>query len=82
MEKNNNWDLHSRSKCIDKYQVTSPGSQTQITETGFWTVSGLRSCLKYGDPRSIPELGRSPGEQNGYPPQYSSLENFMDIGAW
>ena len=31
---------------------------------------------------SIPGLGRSPGEGNGYPFQYSGLENFMDRGAW
>ena len=30
----------------------------------------------------IPELGRSPGEGNGNPLQYSSLENPMDRGAW
>ena len=30
------------------------------------------------DPSSIPGLGRSPGEGNGYPLQYSGLENFMD----
>ena len=27
-------------------------------------------------------LGRSPGERNGYPLQYSCLENSMDRGAW
>ena len=31
---------------------------------------------------SIPELGRSPGEGNGYPLQYSCLENPLDRGAW
>ena len=31
-----------------------------------------------GDPSSIPGLGRSPGEGNGYPLQYSGLENAMD----
>ena len=31
---------------------------------------------------SIPELGRFPGAGNGYPLQYSSLENSMDRGAW
>ena len=31
---------------------------------------------------SIPELGRSPGEGNGNPLQYSCLENPMDRGAW
>ena len=30
----------------------------------------------------VPELGRSPGEGNGYPLQYSCLENPMDRGAW
>ena len=31
---------------------------------------------------SIPGLGRSPGEGDGYPLQYSYLENPMDRGAW
>ena len=35
-----------------------------------------------GDPGLIPGLGRSPGEGNGYPLQYSFLENPMDRGAW
>ena len=30
---------------------------------------------------SVPGLGRSPGEGNGYPLQYSGLENSMDRGA-
>ena len=34
------------------------------------------------DPGSIPESGRSPGEGNGNPLQYSCLENSMDGGAW
>ena len=34
------------------------------------------------NPGSIPGLGRSPGEGNGYPVQYSCLENSMDRGAW
>ena len=33
------------------------------------------------DPGWIPGLGRSPGEQNGNPLQYSCLENAMDKGA-
>ena len=35
-----------------------------------------------GDPGLIPGLGRSPGEGNGNPLQYSCLENSMDGGAW
>ena len=34
------------------------------------------------DPGSIPGLGRSPGEGNGNPLQYSCLRNAMDRGAW
>ena len=35
-----------------------------------------------GDPGSIPGSGRSLGEGNGNPLQYSWLENSMDRGAW
>ena len=35
-----------------------------------------------GDLGSFPGLGRSPGEANGYPLQYSGLENSMDRGSW
>ena len=34
------------------------------------------------DAGSIPGSGRSPGEENGHPLQYSCLENPMDRGAW
>ena len=34
------------------------------------------------DAGSIPGSGSSPGEWNGNPLQYSSLENPMDRGAW
>ena len=35
-----------------------------------------------GDAGSIPKLGRSLGEENGNPLQYSCLENLMVRGAW
>ena len=35
-----------------------------------------------GDSGSVPGWGRSPGEGNEYPLQYSCLENFMDREAW
>ena len=40
------------------------------------------SARNAGDLGSIPGLGRSPGEGNGNPLQYSCLENPMDRGAW
>ena len=39
------------------------------------------SACSAGDLSSIPGLGRSPGEGNGNPLQYSCLENSMDRGA-
>ena len=35
-----------------------------------------------GDMGLIHGSGKSPGEENGNPLQYSSLENLMDTGAW
>ena len=43
---------------------------------------GKESACSVEHPDSIPGLGRSPGEGNGYPLQYSYLENSMDRGAW
>ena len=43
---------------------------------------GKAPACNAGDLGSIPGLGRSPGEENGNPLQYSCLENFMDRGAW
>ena len=40
------------------------------------------STCNAGDASSIPRLGRSAGEGNGNPLQYSCLENSMDRGAW
>ena len=40
--------------------------------------AGKESTCNVGDLGSIPGLGRSPGERNGYPLQYSGLENSMD----
>ena len=39
---------------------------------------GKESTCNAGDPGSIPESGRSPGEGKGYPLQYSGLENSMN----
>ena len=40
--------------------------------------AGKESACNAGDLGLIPGLGRSPGEGNGYPLQYSGLENSMD----
>ena len=41
-----------------------------------------KSACNTEDPGSIPGSRRFPGEGNGYPLQYSRLENFMDRGTW
>ena len=45
-------------------------------------LDGKASAYNAGDLDLIPGLGRSPGEGNGNPLQYSCLENPMDGGAW
>ena len=43
---------------------------------------GKESASNVGDPGSVPGLGRSPGEGNSYPVQYSWLENPTGRGTW
>ena len=45
-------------------------------------TDGKESAGNVGDPGSIPRKGRSLGEGNCNPLQYSCLENSMDRGAW
>ena len=54
-------------------------SQTRLSDMN-WTDSsdGKVAACNAGDPGSIPGSGRSPGEGNGNPLQYSCLENPMD----
>ena len=43
---------------------------------------GKESAFHAGDPGSIPQSGRPPGEGNGYPLNYSCLENSTDREVW
>ena len=62
--------------------------QARIQASGCHTVqflekySSLVPDCNAGDLGSIPGLGRSSGEGNGNPLQYSCLENPMDRGSW
>ena len=52
-------------------------------KVGFHGVSDVKeSACNTRDPGLIPGSGRLPGEGNGYPLQYSYLENPMDRGDW
>ena len=48
----------------------------------LWWFSGKESLANAGDADSISGSGRSPGEGNGNPLQYSCLKNPTDRGAW
>ena len=43
--------------------------------------AGKESAWSAGDLGLVPGLGRSPGQEKGYPLQYSGLENFMDCAV-
>ena len=66
----------------------TPTSSNRVEETSTPERSFSRSSVdkesacNAGDPGSRPGSGRSPGEGNGNPLQYSCLENLMDRGAW
>ena len=45
-------------------------------------LDSKESVCNAGDAGSIPGSGRSPGEENGKPLQYSCLGNLMYRGAW
>ena len=57
-------------------------SVTKLLVITYWWFSGKESSCNAGDLGSIPGWGRSRGEGNGNPLQYSCLENAMDRGAW
>ena len=68
---------------ISTTTLTASIYQSLYYMSGFpGSLAGKESSCNAGDPSSISELGRSPGEGNGYPLQYSGLENSMDRGAW
>ena len=64
-------DVTAAMKLKDAYSLDFPGG----SEFKVYACNA-------GELGSIPELGKSSGEGNGTPRQYSCLENPMDGGAW
>ena len=64
------------------YTLPSLKSLRRIPKDFPGGSDGKASAYNAGDPGLIPGLGRSPGEGNANPLQYSCLENSMDGGAW
>ena len=66
-------------------EITAVAEITEVLkrDAGFPNSSVVKkSTCNAGGAGSIPGLRRSPGERNGYPLQYSCLENSMDREAW
>ena len=85
--------LHQESSYIFThyllYSITLIKSLLQSFKKGFIIPIGFpsvrdskESACSAGDMDLIPGWGRSPGEGNGYPLQYSCLENPMNRGPW
>ena len=74
-----NWFFIPKNHMVKK----QPENKNGIIWVGFPGGSdGKVPECDVGDPGPIPGSGRSPGEGNGNPLQYSCLENSMDGGAW
>ena len=58
-------------------RLSSSSSSSKALMDFFHSSVGKESCCNAGDLSSIPGLGRSPGEGNSYPLQYSGLENSL-----
>ena len=67
--------------CLKALETKVNISQVKWQRKGPLKFQEASAC-NAGDPGLIPGLGRSPGEGNGNPLQYSCLENPMDGGAW
>ena len=77
---------HGNDKChIDEYRVQTIifiNNLSRVKIGGFPGSSDSKeSACNAGDPDSIPGSRRFPGGENGYPLQYSCLENSMDREA-
>ena len=71
---------HYSQDCLNEAAIFS---MKEVMSTCFPGGSdGKASTYNAGYPGAIPGLGRSPGEGNGHPLQYSCLQISMDEGAW
>ena len=72
--------------CLPPGDLTNPGFEPSFFFFFFFCIApggsnGRESTCNVGDLGLIPGLGRSPGEGNSYPLQYSGLESSMDCIA-
>ena len=75
--------IAAKATPLDRLALVASGLLLQSRwAAGFPACSDGKSICNAGDPALIPGLGRSPGEGNGNPQQYSCLENSMGRQAW
>ena len=70
-------------KELDVAAVKEASFELGLQKLGSLLAQAVKNLPARRETR-VPSLGweDSPGEGNGYPLQYSCLENFMDRGAW
>ena len=68
--------------CLYIFEINSSGRKCRESLGIPGGSDSKKSACNAGDAGFIPGLERSLGEWNGYPLQYSCLENPMDRGAW
>ena len=75
--------MRIRHLTIFKIAQAGAGIEASNIKEGFLGGLMLKNPLaNVGDADSVSTSGRSPGEGNGTPLQYSCLDNRMDRGAW
>ena len=97
LEGENMWGLYKKNTLFIKIKKHKKNRfhfrRSSSVTLNLWTTDsmimglsggsdGKASVHNVGDPGLVPELGRSPGEGNCNPLQYSCLENPMEAGAW
>ena len=75
-------NLAGYSPCVAKSRTRQQLTHTHRTLGFLGGSHGQESVCNPADLGSTPGSGRSHGEGNGYPLQYSCLENSMDRGGW
>ena len=78
------WEGWSLNRLGNKWQSRDSDQNDLILKAALFRNSRclFESACNSGDLGSIPGSGRSPGEINGKPLQYSCLENTRDRGGW
>ena len=74
--------MEAREDLVKFPEASLLAQMVESPERASLVAQMVESACNAGDLGSIPGSGRSPGEGNGNPLQYSCLENPMDRRAW